>query len=196
MRNKANTNSKINISTLDLEKELEREIYKSKCRTIIKNTFYKFVVVIAFSVLESNFLLPTFKIYGSSMAPTLKGGDIVLGLKKSNFKRGDVIAFYHNNHILIKRVIALSNEWVDIDEDGNVFIDGILLEESYLDKKALGNTDIIFPYQVPDGSYFVLGDKREISIDSRDSRVKTINHNDIIGKVLIKIWPIKNINIV
>lgn len=196
MINKTNTNSKINISTLDLEKELEREIYKSKCRTIIKNTFYKFVVVIAFSVLVSNFLLPTFKIYGSSMEPTLKSGDIVLGLKKSNFKRGDVIAFYHNNHILIKRVIAISNEWVDIDEDGNVFIDGILLEESYLDEKALGNTDIIFPYQVPEGSYFVLGDKREISIDSRDSQVKAINHNDIIGKVLIKVWPIKNINIV
>lgn len=130
------------------------------------------------------------------MEPTLKEGEIVLALKTKNIEAGDVIAFYHGNKILVKRVIATSGQWVKITDEGDVYVDGKLVNEPYVKEKSLGQADVKFPIQVSEGSYFILGDDRETSIDSRTEVIGSISQEDIIGKVLIKAWPIKQIGVV
>ena len=130
------------------------------------------------------------------MSPTLKEGDIVVANKSKKIKRGDTIAFYYNNRILTKRVVALGGEWINIDEKGNVYINGILLEEDYVSAKDLGESDQKYPMQVPENTYFVIGDRRSTSIDSRNSNIGTIDYEDVIGKIIITIWPIKRIKII
>ena len=191
-------NKKINElpTTLVLETELEKVKSKTKYFKLLKNTIYVLVIVASISILLATLILPVLKIHGESMRPNLLEEDIVLSVKKSNFKSGDVVAFYYNNKILIKRVVATSLDWVNIDESGNVFINDELLEEKYLEEKSLGDVDIEFPYQVPEGKYFVLGDKRDTSIDSRSSLIGCINEEDIIGKIIFKVWPLKRIGLV
>ena len=123
------------------------------------------------------------------MTPTLEDGDIVVSVKESHFERGEIIAFYYNNKILVKRVIASAGEWVDIDEHGNVKVNGALLEEPYIDQRALGECNITLPYQVPDGKIFVMGDHRSVSIDSRNTAVGCISEEQIVGKLVLKVWP-------
>jgi len=191
-------NKKINElpTTLFLETELEKVKSKTKYFKLLKNTIYVLVIVASISILLATLILPVLKIHGESMRPTLLEGDIVLSVKKSNFKSGDVVAFYYNNKILIKRVVATSLDWVSLDESGNVFVNDKLLEEKYLEEKSLGDVDIEFPYQVPEGKYFVLGDKRDTSIDSRNSLIGCIDEEDIIGKIIFKVWPLKRIGLV
>lgn len=179
----------------EIERELSREKYKLKYKKTLKSTIYALVIVVAIASLLSTLLFPVLEIYGKSMSPTLIEGDIVLCIKKSNFNRGDIIAFYYNNRILVKRVIGVSSDWVNIDEEGNVYINSVLLEESHIEEKSYGESDIEYPYQVPEDSYFVLGDSRESSIDSRTSQIGTISKEDIIGKIIFKLWPIKRIGI-
>ena len=183
-------------TTKDLEQELHREKYKSKYKRLLKSTIYALVIVVSISVIAATFIFPVLQIYGESMRPNLKEDDIVLCIKKSKFNYGDVIAFYYNNKILVKRVIAKSSDWVNIDEDGDVYVNNKLLEEKYIKEKALGETDIKYPYQVPEGKYFVLGDKRDTSIDSRNSTIGTISEEEIIGKVTFRFWPLKQIGII
>lgn len=146
----------------------------------------------ALSVLVATLLLPVLQIYGTSMTPTLTEGDIVLSVKSNNFKRGDIIAFYYNNKILVKRVIAGPSEWVNMDEDGRVYVNDNLLEEKYIDEFYYGECDIEFPYQVPGDSYFVMGDHRETSLDSRNSLIGPISNENIVGKIIFTIWPLKH----
>jgi signal peptidase I len=148
------------------------------------------VVVAAVAVLIATLLTPAFRIYGSSMTPTLQEGEFVLSVRTANFRRGDLVAFYFNNKILVKRVIAFPGEWVDIDTDGNVTVDGKQMDEPYLDEKALGACDIKLPYQVPDDRYFVLGDHRSTSIDSRNSAIGCISKEMVAGRLLFKVWPL------
>ena len=140
--------------------------------------------------------MPVLQISGTSMEPTLKEGEIVLALKTKKIKAGDVIAFYYGNKILVKRVIATSGQWVKITDEGDVYVDGKLVDEPYVKEKKLGQGDVKFPTQVSEGSYFILGDDRDTSIDSRMEVIGCINEEDIIGKVLIKAWPIKQIGVV
>ena len=179
-----------------MEKELTREKYKLKYKKTLKSTFSALLVVIAISSLLSTLLFPVLEIYGESMNPTLIEKDIVLCIRKSNFKRGDIIAFYYNNKILIKRIIGISSDWINIDKEGNVYVNNTLLEENYVKEKKYGESDIEYPYQVADDSYFVLGDKRDSSIDSRTKMIGTISKEYIIGKVIFKLWPIKKIGII
>lgn len=151
------------------------------------------LVVTAAAVLVSNLLLPILRIYGSSMTPTLIDGDIVTAVRNGSYERGDVIAFYYNNKILVKRVIGLPGEWVDIDGQGNVSIDGEPLDEPYLDEKTMGECDIELPYQVPDGRYFVMGDRRSVSSDSRNSAVGCVSEEQIVGKLFFRIWPLNEL---
>lgn len=178
-------------TTLQLEQELYREKYKYRYKKILKSTIYVLLIVVAISVIVATFIFPVLEIYGESMKPNLTEGDIVLCVKKYKFETGDIIAFYYNNRILVKRVIASSSDWVNIDEYGNVYVNDELLEEKYLKEKTLGESDIKYPYQVPEGSYFVLGDKRETSVDSRSSLIGTISEEEIIGKVMFRVWPLK-----
>lgn len=182
-------------TTKDLEQELYREKYKSRYKKILKSTIYALLIVVAISVIIATFLFPVLQIYGESMKPNLTEDDIVLCIKKQEFESGDIIAFYHNNKILVKRVIAVSSDWVNIDEAGNVYVNDELLEEEYIEEKSFGESDIKYPYQVPEGSYFVLGDKRETSIDSRSSAIGTISCENIIGKIIFRVWPLKQIGI-
>lgn len=176
-----------------LEAELKREKYRGRYWKMLRGTVAVLVVVAATAVLISNLLLPILRIYGSSMTPTLVNGNIVAAVRSGTYQRGDIIAFYYNNKILVKRVVGMPGEWVDIDESGTVTIDGEPLEEPYLTEKALGECDIELPYQVPEGRYFVMGDHRSVSSDSRSSQVGCVSEEQIVGKLLFRLWPLDEI---
>ena len=163
-----------------LEAELGREKYKRRYKRVLRSTVYTLVVVAAVAVLVATIWMPVLQIYGSSMTPTLNEGDIVLSVKGSGFEPGDLVAFYLGNKILVKRCIAGPGQWVDIDENGNVSVDGRLLEEPYLTEKALGECDITLPYQVPDNRYFCVGDHRSTSVDSRSTAVGCVSDEQIV----------------
>ena len=180
-----------------LEEELGRVNYRNLFVRTFRSTVFTLVTVSAIAVLIAVLFLPVLKIYGKSMKGTLDGGEIVFSLKQSEPKSGDIIAFYYNNNILVKRVIARSSEWVDIDESGNVYVNQKQLDEPYLKQpKALGECNIELPYQVPDGRIFVMGDNREVSIDSRNTSVGCISDEQIVGKIVFRIWPIDKIGLV
>lgn len=176
-----------------LKKELDRVNYKTKYRSVLKSTIFMLVVVAAIAVLVATTWLPVLQIYGSSMTPTLNEGEVVVSVKGSSFEQGDLIAFYYGNKILVKRCIATPGQWVDIDEDGNVYVDGNRLNEPYVKEKAFGDCDIKLPYQVPEDRYFCMGDHRETSVDSRNSSVGCIAEEQIIGKIFFRIWPLNDI---
>lgn len=179
----------------ELEKECAREKYKLKYKKTLKSTIYTLIIVIAISSLLSTLLFPVLEIYGKSMSPTLTEGNIVLCIRKTNLEHGDIVAFYYNNKILIKRVIGTPSDWINIDKEGNVYVNDTLLKESYIEEKSYGDSDIEYPYQVPDDSYFVLGDERTSSIDSRNSYLGAISKEEVIGKIIFKLWPVKKIGI-
>lgn len=185
-----------NFTVSEIEQELKREKYKSKYVKVLMSTVYTLIIVASSAALIATLVMPVLQISGSSMSPTLHEGEIVVSIKTKKFDIGDVIAFYHGNKILVKRVIAKSGDWVNITDNGNVYIDEKLLNEPYIEKKSFGNTDIEFPYQVPEGTYFVLGDDRETSIDSRNTIIGTITEENIIGKVIFKVWPMNHIGII
>lgn len=177
-------------SVRQLEEELKREKYRGRYKRLLRGTVSTVLVVIAAAVLISNLLLPILRIYGSSMSPTLVNGNIVTALRGGSYERGDIVAFYYNDKILVKRIVGLPGEVIDIDEDGSVSVDGEPLDEPYLDEKALGECDIELPYQVPEGRYFVMGDNRGVSSDSRSSQVGCIAEEQVIGKLIFRLWPL------
>ncbi|MBP3901783.1 MAG: signal peptidase I [Blautia sp.] len=159
---------------------------------VLRSTIYTMITVAAIAILVAVLFLPVLRIYGSSMNPTLNEGDIVVSIKGSQFKTGEIIAFYYNNKILVKRVIANTGDWVDIDEDGYVYVNGEKLDEPYLEDRAFGETDIKLPYQVPDKRIFVMGDNRSVSVDSRNTSVGCVAEEQIVGKIVYCVWPFSN----
>ncbi|SEI69413.1 signal peptidase I [Streptococcus equinus] len=187
---------KINLTDLpkadDLSKELGKIKYRERYVRTLRSTVFTLVTVAALAVLIATIWLPVLQIYGNSMTPTLKAGDMVVSVSKKNLKQGDVVAFYYNNKVLVKRVIATSGQWVNVDKKGNVYVDGKKLNEPYLQKgeKDYGETNIKLPYQVPDGKYFVMGDHRKVSIDSRNKTVGPVDSEQLVGKLTLRIWPL------
>ncbi len=178
------------VPTLEqLELELQKEQHKNTYRKALRSTIYTLLVVAAVAVIIAVMIFPVLRIEGTSMTETLWEKDIVVAVSGSGYETGDIVAFYYNNKILVKRVIAVSGDWVNLDSAGNVSVNGVWLEEPYLTEKALGTCDITLPYQVPEGRIFVMGDHRATSLDSRTTEIGCIGEELIVGRILLRIWP-------
>ena len=177
--------------------ETERKRYRRQkaYNKALGGTVYVLTIVAAVAVLIATLILPVLQIEGTSMEPTLTNGDIVLLTKTTRFDRGDLCGFTWNNKLLIKRVIGVPGDWVEIDTDGTIYLNGDRLVEPYVLQPAYGECDLEFPFQVPAGQYFVVGDMRESSIDSRNTLIGCIPTEQIVGKVFFRIWPFKSIRI-
>ena len=175
------------------EAELKREKYKRRYHSVLRSTIYTLITVAAIAVLVATLWLPVLQIYGSSMTPTLQDGEIIFSVKTADLEPGDIVAFYYNNKILVKRVICGPGDWVNIDEDGTVYVNEVRLKEPYLAEKALGDCNIELPYQVPDGKIFVMGDHRSTSVDSRNTAVGCVAQEQIVGKIIFRIWPLNRL---
>lgn len=177
----------------DLKAEIHRVKYKNSFSRLLRSTVYVLIIIVAISSICATLFMPVIEITDSSMKPLLNDGDIVLTVKENKFKTGDIVAFYHGNKILIKRVIGVESDFVNIDKDGIVYVNGKELKENYVKELKKGDSDIKYPVQVSDGSIFVLSDERDVLTDSRTINVGQIKTNDIIGKVIFKVWPLKEI---
>ncbi len=197
MRKKILDFSMDNLPTAEqLDSEVKQVKYHKDFMKVLKNTVSSLIVVASVAVLVAMLLLPVLRVTGSSMSPTLKNDELVICSKRSNFKSGDMVAFYYNNKILLKRVIGIEGDIIDIKEDGTVYVNGTELDESYVNEKSLGICDIKLPYQVPDNRIFVMGDNRSVSVDSRSTTVGCIADEYVIGRVIFRLWPFKNIGTV
>ena len=183
------------LTTEQIERELNRVRYKQRYGRTLRSTVYILIVVAAMAILAATFVFPVFRIYGNSMTPTLEEGQIIVSLKETDLETGDIIAFYYNNKILVKRVIANTGDWVNIDTDGNVYVNDVLLDEPYIKEKSMGKCNITLPYQIPEGKTFVLGDHRSVSMDSRHTSVGCISEEQIVGKLIMRMWPLNEIKI-
>ncbi len=173
-----------------LKSELKRIHYRQRYGSVLRSTIYTLLISAACAVLVATVFLPILQIYGTSMTPTLTEGEIVVSVKGMDFETGDLISFYVGNKLLVKRYIAGPGQWVDIDADGNVFVDGEPIEEPYVDALAFGDCNIELPYQVPESRYFVLGDYRISSVDSRNTSIGCIGDDQIVGKIVFRVWPL------
>lgn len=191
----ANSSTKLSwddYSAKELQTELRYEKYKRSFVYTVRSTIYVLITVAAVAVLVAVLLLPVLQIFGSSMSPTLTEGNFVVSVKGTDLKTGDVCAFYYNNKILVKRVIANAGDWVDIDEDGIVYVNNQRIYEPYVTEPAFGETDIKLPFQVPESRIFVMGDHRSVSIDSRNTSIGCVAEEQLVGKIVFCIWPLKN----
>ena len=177
-------------SSEEIRSELKRVEYKERYKKILKSTFYTLIVVAAISALIATLVLPILQVSGTSMEPTLHSGEIVVLVKTDKFERGQLCVFSYSNKTLIKRVIGLPGDVINVDSEGTVTVNGTALDEPYIEEKALGECDIQMPYEVPAESYFVMGDKRISSVDSRSSVIGCVNKEQIIGRIFFRIWPL------
>ena len=182
--------NKIKPTTEQLEKELNREKYKKRYFSVLKNTIYTLITVSACAVLVATLWIPVLQIHGSSMSPTLNEGQIVVSFTGSTFEREDLVAFYLGNKLLVKRIIGCPGDIINIKDDGTVYVNGKELDEPYISEKSLGECDLKFPYQVPESRYFLMGDHRKTSIDSRSTIIGCVSTEQIVGEIVYSIWPI------
>ncbi len=186
MENKKN----IDLPTaLQLEQELKILRYRRNFMSTLRSTVASLIVVASIAMIISTMLMPVLRVTGTSMTPTLQNDEVILCSKLSDYKKGDIVAFYYNNKVLLKRVIGVAGDVIDITQDGTVFVNGQKLDEPYVSELALGECDIELPYQVPDNRIFVMGDHRSVSIDSRSTSVGCIAEENVIGRVFMEVWP-------
>ncbi|MBQ7862052.1 MAG: signal peptidase I [Clostridia bacterium] len=194
---KKKTKKKITLPTArQIESEILREKYNRKYKQVLKSTVYSLIVVAAVAVLIATLAFPVLQISGSSMEPTLNDEEIVVLLKTANMKKGELCCFSYQNKLLIKRVVGLPGDKINIDTNGNVYVNDELIDEPYITDRAFGECDITFPCYVTDNHYFVLGDHRSTSIDSRSSAIGLVSEEFIVGKIFFRIWPFESIGLV
>ena len=200
LRNKVRALARARESTLPSQEEIETELHRVRYRMNFKqelsHTVFLLVVVAAVAILVAVLLLPVLRIYGSSMNDTLNEGDIVVSIKGNDLSTGDIIAFYYNNKILVKRVIGTPGDWIDLDKDGNVYVNNVKIEEPYLMDKDIGDCNIELPYQVPESRVFVMGDNRSVSVDSRNTAVGCVAEEQIVGKIVFRVWPVGTFGVI
>ena len=171
---------------------IDERVDRERFQRVLRSTVFILLSASAVAILVAVLLLPVLQIYGSSMNPTLYEGDYILSVKGSEMKTGDIVAFYYNNKILTKRVIGQAGQWIDIAEDGTVYVDNVPIEEPYLVDKAFGECDLELPYQVPESRIFVMGDNRSVSVDSRSTTIGCVAEEQIVGKIVFCIWPLSH----
>ena len=176
-------------TTAELAEAVRKDRYRRRFRAVLRSTLYTLVVVAAISILVATLWMPVLEIYGNSMTPTLSEGEIVVS-RKGDFRQGDVVAFYYGNKLLVKRVIAGPGEWVNIEDDGTVTVNGERLAEPYVSELALGDCNIELPYQVPADKYFLMGDHRATSVDSRNKSIGAVSKEQIVGTIVFCVWPL------
>ena len=191
-----NQETQTEFSVEQLEDTPKREKKKKSSARIVRNILFSVIAVIAVIVLIAALFMPVLQIYGNSMTPTLTEGNLVVSVKEHEFSTGDVIAFNYNNKILVKRVIAGSGELVDISKDGTVFVNNETIDEPYISEKTLGDCDIKLPYQVPESRVFVMGDHRSVSVDSRNKSIGCVSEEQVIGKIVFRVWPLSGLGVV
>ena len=191
-----NQETQTEFSVEQLEDTPKREKKKKSSARIVRNILFSVIAVIAVIVLIAALFMPVLQIYGNSMTPTLTEGNLVVSVKEHEFRTGDVIAFNYNNKILVKRVIAGSGELVDISKDGTVYVNNETIDEPYISEKALGDCDIKLPYQVPESRVFVMGDHRSVSVDSRNKSIGCVSEEQVIGKIVFRVWPLSGLGVV
>lgn len=189
MENEKNPQESMRPSVEQIELEVERVNRRTQVRSIIKSAAYILLSAAAVVVILAMLFFPVLRIYGTSMTPTLHEGQYVLAAKGASFNQGDIVAFYYNNQILVKRVIGFPGDWVDLRDDGTVLVNGEILKEEYISEKHKGITDLNYPYQVPESTIFVMGDHRMTSVDSRSTSVGCIPEDKIVGKIFFRVWP-------
>ncbi len=180
----------------EIRAEIHREKYRTRYRRVMRSTTAVLIVVAAVSVLVATLWMPVLHIYGVSMSPTLNDGEIVISVKSRSMQQGELVAFYYGNKLLVKRCIAGPGDWVNIDDDGNIYVNSEYLDEPYIQEKALGECNIKLPYQVPDERWFLVGDSRAVSVDSRSTAVGCISQEQVVGKIVFRIWPLSRIGAV
>ncbi len=180
----------------EVEKERKRLTYRKEYNKALRSTVNILIVVAALAALLATLLLPVLQVSGTSMEPTLVDGDILVLMKSSKLKTGDLCGFYWQNKLLLKRIIGGPGDIIDIDENGTVSVNGNKLDEPYVSELALGICDQEFPYQVPENRFFVMGDHRATSVDSRSSIVGCIETEQMVGKVALRVWPFERISMV
>ncbi|MCU6736292.1 signal peptidase I [Diplocloster agilis] len=183
------------ITSSQIEDEMKRENNKTQIKKTLRATIFTLIVVAAAAILVATLWMPVLRIYGTSMTPTLNEGDIVISVKNAQYHTGQLVSFYYGNKLLVKRIIAGPGDWVNIDEMGNVYVNDMEtpLEEPYIpaEEKAYGEVTILLPYQVPEDRYFVLGDHRATSADSRNATIGCISEDQIVGRIVFCIWPLE-----
>lgn len=179
-----------------LQAELRRIRYKSRYQRVLWSTFFTLVVVAAFAILAATLWFPVLEIYGMSMSPTLTESEVIVSVKSQDIDRGELVAFYFGNKILVKRCIALPGDIVVIRDDGLVSVNGKWLDEPYVSELSLGQCDLDFPYTIPQERYFLLGDHRETSVDSRSTVIGCVSQEEVVGKVFFRLWPLNRLGVI